>query len=89
MKWESSLKSAKVSTPSTDLVVDAILEANDPIMRSFPVDENLYGQQEELAQPLEALDDYEIQDQLRTAGLSEEENQVIVDAIAEANFEAR
>jgi hypothetical protein len=84
-----SLKLAKVDKASSHLIVDAIVEANNPMARSFPVDENIYDQQEEMEQPLEALDESDMMHELELAGLNAEQNQIIVDGIAEANLDNR
>jgi hypothetical protein len=84
-----SLKHANVDKTASQLIVDAIIEANDPIARSFPVDENVYNQEGEIEQPLEALNESNMRHELESAGLNAEQNQIIVDGIAEANFDSR
>jgi hypothetical protein len=83
------LRSAKVNKSASQLIVDAIIEVNDPVASSFPVDESVYDQQGEMEQPLEALNELDMEQKLELAGLNAEQNQVIIDGIAEANFDNR
>ncbi len=83
-----SLNHANVDKKASQLIVDAIIETNDPIARSFPVDEMIYDQEGEIEQPLEALNESSMRRELELAGFGAEQNQVIVDGIAEANFDS-
>lgn len=80
------LKLTKVDGASSRVIIDAIIEANSILPRSFPVDEAAYDQEGEPEQPLQALNEQDMARQMALAGLSAEQNQAIIDGIAEANL---
>ncbi len=88
-EMKASLKSAKINTSASQLIIDAIIEANAPMARTFPVDESLYDQQGEMEQPLADLNEQDMAQELALAGLNAEQNQIIIEGIAQANLNNR
>jgi hypothetical protein len=78
------LNLVKINPLANRVIADAIIKANSPIAHAYPVDEAVYNQPGEIEQPLQAFNEQDMA--LTLAGLSTEQNQIIIDGIVAANL---
>lgn len=83
----SSFKQAQINESTHRIMIETRVEMDEPTMRPVSIDETTYDQSEKTESEQQSNNEQDMMQELETASLSTEQNQLIINKIVEANLD--